>query len=154
MYQKAKKEETPKEYLSQLQKIDIIINQKIKEKERLRDSLFSISPLLLSEDKVMGGKVINKASFVKVLERIMELEEEIDEEVDSYIDKKHQIINQIQMLSNTNYIEILYKRYVEYKGLKQVAIEMKYDYDYIRRLHGQALQAFEKEDTLTHKKTH
>lgn len=142
MHQKAKKEENSKEYLTQLKRLDIIINQKIKEKEKLRDSLFSISPLLLSEDKVMGGKMMNKASFVKVLERIMELEEEIDEEVDFYIDKKHQIINQIQTLSNVAYIQILYKRYVEYKDLKQIAAEMKYDYQHIRRLHGYALQAF------------
>lgn len=130
-------------YLSQLQQIDVIINQKLEELTSSRASLTSLSSPDFTTPKVRGGSSDTDARFSRTLVKAVDLEKEIDEEVDSYIDKKHQIINQIQMLSNTNYIEILYKRYVEYKALKQIAVEMEYDYSYIRRLHGQALKVFE-----------
>lgn len=130
-------------YLSQLQQIDVIIHQKLEELTSSRTSLTSLSSPDFTTPKVRGGSSDTDARFSRTLVKVIDLEREIDEEVDSYIEKKHQIINQIQALSNVAYIQLLYKRYVEYKGFKQVAIEMKYEYAYIRRLHGQALKVFE-----------
>ncbi len=39
-------------------------------------------------------------------------------EIDRFIDKKHRMINQIQNLDNTKYMQVLYKRYVEYKKIR------------------------------------
>lgn len=41
-------------------------------------------------------------------------------------------------------MNILYKRYVEYKRLKTIADEMNYTYEYIRSMHGWALEEFSK----------
>jgi len=45
---------------------------------------------------------------------------------------------------NTKYLQVLYKRYVEYKSFEQIAVEMGYTYDYIRKIHIKALRNFEK----------
>ena len=71
------------------------------------------------------------------------MENEINDEIDRFIDKKHRMINQIQNLDNTKYIQVLYKRYVEYKRLEMVACEMAYTFQYVVLLHGQALKDFE-----------
>lgn len=57
---------------------------------------------------------------------------------------KHTIINQIQALNDTKYVQVLYKRYVEYKRLEQIACEMSYTYQYIKELQKRGLQEFEK----------
>lgn len=57
------------------------------------------------------------------------------------------VIEQVRDLPNrtaeTQY-DILHMRYVSGKKLKRIAFELKYDYDYIRELHGIALLNVEK----------
>lgn len=133
-----------KQYLQQLRKLDIVINQKIEERETLRASLTSIASPDLSNERVQGGDPPGDARFVKAIARVIDLEKEIDETIDSFVDKKHLIIDQIQGLSNAAYIDLLYKRYVEYKRLEVISVEMNYTYQYTKEMHGYALQDFER----------
>lgn len=132
----------PKEYLQQVQKLDVMINQKIAEKSELRkfDGVLGID---YSGDKVQSSPK-GDAPFTKSVERIIDLEKEIDDMIDQYVNLKDQIINEIQSLSNVTYIEILYKRYIKYKKLEVIAVELGYSYQYVRVMHGYALQEFEK----------
>ena len=82
--------------------------------------------------------------------QLIDMENEINTDIDKLVNKRHCIINQINELQNVQYIEILYKRYVEYKDLKKIAKEMEYTYDYIRKIHVKALQNFEKRHTIAH----
>lgn len=132
-----------KEYLQQLQRLDTVINQKIKEAHDLRLKTRSIGDIDYSKERVQTS-TSGDAPFVKLLGRIAELEAEINAEIDAFVDKKHKIINQIQGLRNSIYIEILYKRYVEFKKIEIIALEMGYTYQYTRELHGYALKEFEK----------
>ena len=65
-------------------------------------------------------------------------------EIDYFVDLKHKVINQIQSLDNRSYAEILYKRYIEFKRLELIAVELGYSYNRIRHLHGEALKYFDK----------
>lgn len=138
-----------KEYLQQLQRLDAVINQKIKELEGLRSTLSSVGSIDYAKDRVQTSPSPD-APFVRTLERITDLEGEIDREIDSFVDKKHQIINEIQGLSNAVHIQILFKRYVEFKRLEVISVEMNYTYAYTRELHGYALQDFERTYTNLH----
>lgn len=138
-----------KEYLQQLQRLDAVINQKIKELEGLRSTLSSVGSIDYAKDRVQTNPSPD-APFVRTLERITDLEGEIDREIDSFVDKKHQIINEIQGLSNAVHIQILFKRYVEFKRLEVISVEMNYTYAYTRELHGYALQDFERTYTNPH----
>lgn len=60
------------------------------------------------------------------------------------MEKKHQIINEIQQIDNSVYMEILYKKYVLFMDLWEISQDMNYNYGYVRRMHGYALQVFEK----------
>lgn len=132
----------PKEYLQQVQKLDVMINQKIAEKSELR-KFDGVSAIDYSGDKVQSSPK-GDAPFTKSVERIIDLEKEIDDMIDQYVNLKDQIINEIQSLSNVTYIEILYKRYIKYKRLEVIAVELGYSYQYVRVMHGYALQEFEK----------
>lgn len=134
-----------KEYLQQLQRLDTMINQKIKELGDLRLMSQSGGGIDYSKERVQSSPS-GDAPFVKPVLRMIELEQEINAEIDRFVDEKHEIINQIQALQNPKHIDILYKHYVEFKRLEIVAVEMNFTYQYIVELHGTALKEFQ----LTH----
>ena len=142
-----------KEYLRHLQRLDTMINQKIKELNDLRMISQSTGGMDYSKERVQSSPT-GDAPFVQSVLRIAELEKEINAEIDRFVDEKHTVINQIQALQNPRYIDILYKRYIEYKSLEQICVEMKFSYDHIRHLHGDALKEFgEKFLKSTHNNT-
>ena len=132
-----------KEYLQRLKILDVAINQKIKEVDDLQRMSTCIGSFDYSKDKVQTSPKPD-APYVEILERICDKQNEINNEIDYFVNEKHKIINQIQMLTNANYVNILFKRYVEYKNFETIAVETDYSYDHILRLHGYALQEFEK----------
>lgn len=134
---------TAKEYLSQLQRLNTVIDQKIKELGDLRIMSTSVGSVDYSKERVQTSPS-QDAPFVRTINRMIDLEEEINREIDAFVDEKHLIINQIQGLQNSKYIEILYKHYVEFKRLEIVAVEMNFTYQYIVELHGYALKEFQK----------
>lgn len=131
-----------KEYLQQLQRLDTVINQKIKEVQDLRVQMQSGGGIDYSKERVQSSPS-GDAPFVKPICKIIDLEAEINAEIDKFVDEKHKIINQIQGLKNSDYISLLFKRYAEFKSLERICVEMNFSYDYIKHLHGYALKEFE-----------
>lgn len=132
-----------KEYLKQLQKIDVMIKQRQQERDALRAMLGSIGSFDYSKDRVQTSPS-GDAQYAKTVEKIADIEAEVDRLIDDYANKKDTIIGQIQILEKNNHMEILYKRYVEFKRMGEIAREMNYTYPYTVSLHGQALKEFAK----------
>ena len=131
---------TPKEYLRQLRTAEIKIEQKEEELERLKSSLESISAGTDSE----RVQTTPRDRLSEEVTHIVDLEEEINEDLGAMLMLRNKIINEIQSMDNPVYINILYKRYVQYKSLEEIAVEMNYSYTRLRHLHGRALQGFKK----------
>lgn len=131
-----------KEYLQNLKKLDTVINQKIKELDDLKIMSTNIGSFDYSKERVQTSSN-GDAPFVKAIEKICILQDEINKEIDNFVDKKHKIINQIQGLSKSKYIDVLFRRYVEYKSFETIAVEMALSYQYVIEIHGYALQEFE-----------
>lgn len=141
-----------KEYLQQLQRLDTVINQKLAELTDLRLKAEGIGSIDYAKDKVQTSPAGN-APFVNMVGQIADLEAEISAEVDQYANERHKIIGQIQRLDNPVYVQILFKRYVEYKRFEVIAAEMNYTYSYTRRLHRFSLQNFERRYKITQNDT-
>lgn len=133
---------TAKEYLKQIQLLEEKINQKKKELEDLESRRTVISAVDYSKERTSGSR-LNEAAFVKLSDKIIDLSSEINQEIGVFVEEKHKIIDQIQQLKDIRLIRVLYKRYVEYKGLEDIADEMNYTYPYIIELHTIALKKFE-----------
>ena len=131
---------TPKEYLRQLRTAEIKIEQKEEELERLKASLESISTGTDSE----RVQTTPRDRISEEVTHIVDLEEEINEDLGALLMLRNKIINEIHSMDNPVYIDILYKRYVQYKSLEEIAVEMSYSYTRLRHLHGRALQGFKK----------
>lgn len=125
---------------------EIKIEQKEEELERLKSSLESISAGTDSE----RVQTTPRDRLSEEITRIVDLEEEINSDLGALLMFRNKIINEIQSMDNPIYINILYKRYVQYKSLEEIAVEMNYSYRQILRLHGLALQEFERWHTMSH----
>ena len=134
-------EVTPKEYLRQLRVFSIKIQQKKEELESLKAAAENVTASIDNE-RVQTSP---KDRMPEDISRIVDLENEIREDTHRLIFMKDKIINEIHKLNNPVYIEILYKRYVEYKSLEEISVELSYSYIHVKRLHGYALQAFRKQ---------
>lgn len=137
-----------KDYLKQVRLLDIKIDQRIREKESLRDRAMSVSAVRTDGDKVQSSA--NRETFERLITKVADMESEIDNMIDRFVDLKHKVIGEIQSLEDHRYVEVLYLKYIEYMRLEEVSCTMKktngdsYSYEHIRWLHGEALKEFGK----------
>ena len=135
---------TAKEYLMQIKKIRILIEQREKELDRLTEQkLGAVSGIDYSRIPVKGSRRVG-ASFEQAVIEALDLTEEIAGLIKKYTDLQHRIIGEIQQLDKPEYMQVLYKRYVEEKRWEEISAEMGYSCDHIRHLHGWALHEFGK----------
>lgn len=132
---------TAREYLSRMEKIKVEIEQKEEERRELLECATSITAFFGS-DKVQSSPKHDR--MAELVTKAADMEREISLMVASLWDERNKIVNRIHTLNTTNYITLLYKRYVQNKSLGQIAEEMSYSDQYIRELHGKALKEFEK----------
>lgn len=140
MYEKKKL--TARQYLGQLQELDINNNQNLELLAEMEEKAKDTVGIDYSRERVQasmsGDKlcndVIHYVSFC----------EQIKEENDHFIDVKNQIISEIRGLHVNNYCQVLFKVYVQFKSVRQAAKEMKKSYSYVIELHNKALEMFEK----------
>ena len=138
---------TAKEYLRQLQVLDVKIKQKLDEYRQLHAQVDARGM------DVSGERVQTTPSnpMEKFIIRYLDLEEDVCELMRQYAEAKDEIINVIHMISGkqaAQYIRILYDHYVpdekgKVKSLEQIAYEMSYNYTYTCELHGRALISLE-----------
>lgn len=133
---------TTKQYLNQIRILDLKINQRIDEAKALVEIAVGLRSPELKQDVVQtspSGDPIGNA-----MNRYLDLQHEIDDMIDRFVDLKHKIIGEIQKLKDDRFMNLLYKRYVQYKTFEQISDEMGYTYQWVCELHGQALQTFNK----------
>ena len=130
-----------KQYLGQISRLDRMINNKLSEISQLRELAMSVSAVK-NEERVQTTPNFDKigAAYCK----IEEMEEKLDKLIDEFVDKKNLIISQIDKIENETYYEILFARYIEKKTFEKIADEMTYSWRQVIRLHGRALQEFER----------
>lgn len=139
---------TAKQYLGQIRILDIKIRQRQREAAELK-----LAATCTGSISAQGEKVQTSASGDKLLNavaRYVDLEAETQGMIDAMQKRRHDIIAEIQDLDDVRYIQVLFKRYVEYKKFELIAVEMGYDFVWVRKLHKQALMHFEERHTKTH----
>lgn len=130
-----------REYLEQLEVLDTNINQDLERLSDMKTNASCSGAIDYSKDRVqtslLGDKLSNDVA------RYVDFEEQINAEIDRFVDAKEQIIQEIRDLRVKNYIQVLFKVYVQFKSIKVAATEMGMSYQYVREIHKKALKAFE-----------
>lgn len=136
-----------KEYLMQIRRIDLSIRQKIKEYELRRESRVLVSGIDYDRDRVQTSP--SNVGFTRESEILADMDADIRKNILDLMDRKDKIIGQIQQMGRAEYADVLFKRYVEYKNMDEIATEMGYSYHWTCHIHGEALKEFEKYNHCT-----
>ena len=127
-------------FLSQLQKIDKLIENKLSEVEKLKRQADGFGG---NSD---SGKVKSSGKPDKMAEAVIkyvDLENEINEQIEKLINKRKEVINVIEMLNAQEY-DILHKLYVQYKTLDEVAYINQRSYTWVTTTKKRALDNVQK----------
>lgn len=130
-----------KNYLNQIKKLSLIIEQKEQELNELRCLRGCIGSCTdYTKDRVQTSP--DGASFTKLSDKTVDMERELNEYQEHYLTVRHTIVNQIQGLSKAEHIDVLYRHYIKFETFKEIECELDYSYNYVCTLHGQALKEF------------
>ncbi len=131
---------TAKEYLLGLRMMKVKIEQLQEQRQMYLEMAASITAPL-NPVRVQTSRTIDRVGNNTC--KAADLAAQIDEEVAALWDKQNEVVQQIQTLHDVNYIQVLFKVYVQFKSIRQAAIEMKKSYRYVMGLHKKALAEFE-----------
>ena len=106
------------QYLSMIEKLNLLINNKILEKEEL----FTIATKTTQENDGMPHATGTSDKVGNGTVKILEKEAEIDRAIDLFYDLKTEIIGQIQKLPADEY-DVLHKSFVQGMSLVDIADE-------------------------------
>jgi hypothetical protein len=126
-----------KQFLRQVEKLDARIKNKMIERQQWRDVAFSITANMDGERVQSSG---SQSKMADAVSRCIDMEAEIDALVDSLIDTKREVIATIEQLDSPTEYNILHMRYIQYKGLQEIADHYGKDYGWATTCHGRALK--------------
>lgn len=127
-----------KRYLQQIKLYDSHINTKMEERDRLLEMATRITPTL-KDVVVSGGGNHDKLADAAV--KLADLEAEIDVDIDRYVNAKQEISSVLDGISDPDQLQVLHKRYVQYKTFEQIACDMNMTYRNVCYIHGKGLSA-------------
>lgn len=132
-----------KEYLSQLGKLEDQICRRKKHLEALKADISYMKGMSYDSVRVQISPS-GENSDLKQIEQIADMEVDLVREIAEYHNQRRKITVEIEQLPDQRFQRILEKRYIDRMNLQDIADEMKYNYDWVRRLHGYALSSFQK----------
>lgn len=127
-------------YLEQVEKIDAMINNKIIEKEQLKQSALSITASTEGERVQASG---SQSRMADTIARYLDKEAEINTLVDKLYDKKQEIIRIIEKVENPIWYNLLHMKYIQFKDFYEIALRYGKDYNWATTNHGRALKCVE-----------
>ena len=124
-----------KEYLKRYRKIDREVNQLLMEKDEIFSLGTKITPTYSDMPKGTGEN--NKTQ--STIEKLEEQEEKINKKIDLLYEVKEDIEKALHTVEDDTLRVLLRYRYINGLTWEEIAVTMNYDYRWILRLHGKAL---------------
>ena len=126
---------TKKEFLNQYLNVEKEIGIKLDQIARLRELSTKITQTL-TPDKVKSNSENRLESSVS---KIVDIEREIGASIDQLERTRLQVESVINSVPNVNQRNVLRLRYISGMKWEQIAVKLNYDYRWVLRLHGKAL---------------
>ena len=130
-----------KQYLGQLKKLELLINNKLIEKKQWMDVALNITGNMDGERVQSSGA---RSKMAEAVEKCVAVEEEIDSLVDELIDKKKEIIATIELLPKPIEYDMLHRLYIQKQTLQEVADHYHKEYGWATTTNGRAIQSLQK----------
>lgn len=126
---------TKREFLNQYLNAEKEIGIKLDQIARLRELSTKITQTL-TPDKVKSN---SDNQLESVVSKIVDMEREIGASIDQLERVRLQVESVIDSVPNANQRNVLRLRYINGMKWEQIAVKLNYDYRWVLRLHGMAL---------------
>ena len=110
-----------KKYLQEIQRVEELLNLRLEELASLK-AMHGLRGCNLSEKVQTSTK---GDTLENAVIKCVELQDKVNAMIDEFVDKKNKIIAEIQSLDDKSYSDILYKRYIRYFSVKQIANDLR-----------------------------
>lgn len=127
---------TPKEYLSRYRNLNIEIDSKTRQLEKLREQATRIVP---EPSDGIPGSGSTSDRLGNAVAKICDLEAEIEAEISRLVELREEIRAAISRVQDSTYRNLLELRYIEGMTFERIAVEMNYSWRQVIRIHGSAL---------------
>lgn len=131
-----------KEALKQIKVINNQIEIKKAELEDIYEKMRGISGKGFEPSYNTGTK--NKSSQEMYINKYLEYKEELNADIEKLINVKREMLNAVNKMDNADCIDVIYKRYFQFKKWEEIAAEKNYTYQGICKIHGRALNKLDK----------
>lgn len=131
---------TAKEYLREARRLKVAINGKTERMEQLRSIATSVTPQI--SDMPKGGG--DPQRMAHVVETIVDFSREIAEETVPLVEMQRGIQDTINRIERQDYRTVLELYYLNGYRWDEVAGKMNYSSQHTYRLHGYALEEYER----------
>lgn len=125
-------------YLEQVEKLDVIIKNKLIEQQQWRDIALGVTANMDGERVQSSGA---KSKMAEAINKCVDMESEIDGLIDQLVDTKKDVIQTIEQLYSPTEYNVLHMRYVQYLSLQEIADQYGRDYGWATTTHGRALKS-------------
>ena len=127
-----------KEFLNQPKKLDLLIKNKLIEKQQWRDLALGITANMEGERVQSSG---SQQKMADAIVKCIDMEAEIDRLVDRFIDKKKEVVQVIEQVESPIEYDVLHKIYIQYMTLQDVSDHYGKEYGWATTTHGRALKS-------------
>lgn len=128
------------EYLKQVEKLNVLINNKIAEKAQWKDIALGITGNSEGERVQSSG---SQQKMADAIDRVVDLQNEINEMIDRLIDTRLEISRTIELLNATEY-DVLHKRYIQGMTFDEIGAAKRKSKSWATTVHGRALQSLQR----------
>ena len=130
-----------KEFLQQVEKIDILLENKLIEKQQWRDIAIGITAHMDGDRVQSSGK---QSKMENAIAKCMDMGEEIDRTVDQLIQAKQEVVKTIEQVQNPTWYKVLHMKYIQHLNLNEIADRCNGSYDWAKSAHSKAVKIVQK----------
>lgn len=131
---------TAKEYLSQAIRLRRRVNQCKQRIMEIREMSTFAGTIRYDKDNIQSSP--SNDQMVNFVIRLEHEEQQYQKAGFEYLRRVYEIRSRIGKVTPQLYADILYMRYIDGMDLLAIADDLNYSYDWVRHLHGVALQKF------------
>lgn len=132
---------TAKEYLWRVRDAERDLKRLEQEYEQAKADILHLKAIQYDADKVTGGKIGDLSDAIAAVEGYME---RLNAQWDKLIALRKEAKVLIERIADGRYREVLTRRYLQGQSLEKIAVDLRYNYRWIKRLHVRAIGEFEK----------
>lgn len=111
------------------------------EYEQAKSDILHLKAIQYDVDKVSGGKIGDLSDAIAALEKYAE---RVNAKWDELIALRTEAEGLIEKIADGRYREVLKRRYLRGQTLERIAVDLCFDYRWVKRLHGRAIVEFQK----------